>query len=656
MIKMKKVSVLLPSNTNSTYDYLSPSSLELGTLVSVPFRNKEMKGIVWYDSSEDIPFEKLKKVKKVFNGIKLEKKLISFLDFFYKYNLVPISKLFKLVIPQDKSIEEISEKSYLGINTNIPSESSLKLTELQQNAANILKNSVKKNTFERFLIDGVTGSGKTEVYFEAVNEVVKKGNQVLILLPEISLVDSLVERVTERFGFEPYVWHSETKVAKKKKIWKDIYNGKAQLVIGARSSLFLPFKNLDLIIVDEEHDISYKQQDQIIYNARDMAIARGSFENSTTVLVSATPSLESLFNAKEKKYFHLNLPNRIGSAGMPYIKTIDMRKEKMEKDSWISPSLKSAMLETLESGEQVLLFINRRGYAPLTVCKSCGDKIGCSKCDSYLVHHKTKNKLLCHQCGYTEVFLDKCKSCKTENSFLQYGPGIERLLEETNKIFPDKSVSSISSDNSKDFLKTMESLSNGEIDIIIGTQIISKGYHLPNLTLVGVIDADIGLASSDLRASEHTFQLLQQVSGRSGRDEKEGKAFIQTYYPHHPVIHSLVNNSRDEFTEAELFMRERSELPPYGRLANITVTDTSEERLVNFNNYLKSLIPKSDRIKVFGPAPAPITKIRNRYRYKFLIKANKTLDIQKFIENWISGIKKPNSIRLSVDIDPYNFL
>ena len=293
MIKMKKVSVLLPSNTNSTYDYLSPSSLELGTLVSVPFRNKEMKGIVWYDSSEDIPFEKLKKVKKVFNEIKLEKKLISFLDFFYKYNLVPISKLFKLVIPQDKSIEEISEKSDLGINTNIPSESSLKLTELQQNAANILKNSVKKNTFERFLIDGVTGSGKTEVYFEAVNEVVKKGNQVLILLPEISLVDSLVERVTERFGFEPYVWHSETKVAKKKKIWKDIYNGKAQLVIGARSSLFLPFKNLDLIIVDEEHDISYKQQDQIIYNARDMAIARGSFENSTTVLVSATPSLES---------------------------------------------------------------------------------------------------------------------------------------------------------------------------------------------------------------------------------------------------------------------------------------------------------------------------------------------------------------------------
>jgi len=655
MIKMKKVSVLLPVNTNSTYDYLSLDPLELGTLVSVPFRNKEMKGIVWHDSLEEIPSEKLKKITKVHEEFKLEKRLISFLDFFHKYNLVPISKLFKLVIPQDKLIEE-SNISNTSDNLALPSETSLKLTELQEEVAKRVIDSVKKEKFDRFLVDGVTGSGKTEIYFEAVNEVLKKGNQVLILLPEISLVDSLVNRIHKRFGFKPHVWHSETKSSRKKEAWKDIYSGKAKIIVGARSSLFLPFKSLNLIIVDEEHDTTYKQQDQIIYNARDMAIARGSFENSTVILVSATPSLETLFNAKENKYHHLNLPNRIGKAGMPDIKAIDMRKEKMEKDSWISPTLKSSILETLEAGEQVLLFLNRRGYAPLTICKSCGEKIGCSKCDSFLVHHKAKNRLLCHQCGYTEIFKDKCKSCNSENSFLQYGPGIERLLEETIKAFPNKSVSSISSDNSKDFLKTMESLSKGDIDVIIGTQIISKGYHLPNLTLVGVIDADLGLASSDLRASEHTFQLLQQVSGRSGRDEKEGKALIQTYYPHHPVINSLIKNDRDEFTEAELAMRERSNLPPFGRLANITISDTDEERLIKFNKHLASLTPRTKRIKIFGPAPAPITKIRNRYRYKFLVKADKTINIQKFIENWISDIKKPNSIRLLIDIDPYNFL
>ena len=656
MIKMKKISVLLPSNTNSTYDYLSPCSLELGSIVSIPFRNKEMIGIVWYDSNENIPFKKLKKITKVFHEIKFDKKFLSFLEFFRQYNLVSTGKIFKLVIPQNKLINEISDWDANKKETFLSSETKLKLTEFQNDFASKLINSVKKSEFKRFLIDGVTGSGKTEIYFEAVNQVIKKGNQALILLPEISLVDTLVNRVHRRFGFEPSVWHSNTSPSKKKEIWKNVFNGNENLVIGARSSLFLPFKNLNLIVVDEEHDTTYKQQEQIIYNARDMAIARCSFENATVALVSATPSMESLFNAKEQRYYHLNLPKRIGIAGLPSIETIDMRNEKMENDTWISPSLKSSISKTLEKKEQVLLFINRRGYAPLTLCKSCGEKIECRKCDSYLVYHKVKNNLICHQCGYKEIFKNKCKSCDQNNSYIQYGPGIERLLEETKMCFPDSIVKSISSDNSDDFMKTMDELVLGEIDIIIGTQIISKGYHLPNLTLVGIIDADLGLISSDLRASEYTFQLLQQVSGRSGRDKKKGKALIQTYYPHNPVIDALINNDRDKFVEAELKMREQSNLPPYGRLATITISDTNEESLMKFGSYLFSKIPISSAVEVLGPAPAPILKIRNRYRYKFLIKASKKVSIQKFIENWIEDIKKPRTIRLLIDIDPYNFL
>ena len=656
MIKMKKISVLLPSNTNSTYDYLSPYPLELGSIVSIPFRNKETIGIVWYDSNVNIPFEKLKKITKVFQEIKFDKNFLSFLEFFRQYNLAPTGKIFKLVIPQDKLINEISDWNFSNKETVISSETKLKLTDSQNDFASKLINSVKKSEFKRFLIDGVTGSGKTEIYFEAVNQVIKRGSQALILLPEISLVNSLVDRVYKRFGFEPSVWHSKTSPSKKKEIWKNVFSGNENLVIGARSSLFLPFKNLNLIVVDEEHDTTYKQQEQIIYNARDMAIARCSFENATAALVSATPSMESLFNAREQKYYHLNLPKRVGVAGLPSIKIINMRNEKMEKDTWISPSLKSSIIETLEKKEQVLLFINRRGYAPLTLCNSCGGKIECSRCDSYLVYHKLKNNLICHQCGYKEIFRNKCKSCSQNNSFIQYGPGIERLLEETKICFPDSVIKSISSDNSDDFIKTMDELVLGKIDIIIGTQIISKGYHLPNLTLVGIIDADLGLVSSDLRASEYTFQLLQQVSGRSGRDKKKGKALIQTYYPHHPVINALINNDRGKFIEAELMMREKSNLPPFGRLASITISGTNEESLVKFGSYLCSKIPNSNNLEVLGPAPAPILKIRNRYRYKFLIKASKKTNLQKFIENWTQDIKKPKSIRLLIDIDPYNFL
>ena len=655
---MKKVSVLLPTNTNQTYDYLVPKEkeIDIGSFVSVSFRNKQMKGIVWFDSGDKVDKAKLKNILEVYSGIKLKKNYIKFLDFYQKYNLIPLGKILRLILPKDKILESVETSKKEKAKNNLSSKTILSLTKAQKDASKKLINSVSEESFERFLIDGVTGSGKTEIYFEAINQVLIQGNQSLILLPEIALVDSLEERILERFGFEPAVWHSETKISKKRKIWSDVYTGKAKLVIGARSSLFLPFKNLNLIVIDEEHDSTFKQQEQVIYNARDMAIARASHEKSTIVMVSATPSLESLFNVREKKYNHLKLPDRIGSAGLPIINVVDMRKENIEKDSWISATLKSAITETLNNNEQVLLFLNRRGYAPLTICKSCGHKIECKKCDAYLVHHKSRNKIICHQCGFTDKFMKSCPSCNIEDSFLQYGPGIERITEEVVKLFPKKSVSSISSDNAKNVIDILDSLEKGSTDIVIGTQIISKGYHLPNLTLVGVIDADLGLASSDLRASEHTFQLLQQVSGRSGREEKQGRALIQTYYPDHPVIKSLTNSNREEFVNAELSSRKRLELPPYGRLANITLSDTKEERLINFCKKLSTLIPKSKRLIVFGPAPAPITKIRNRYRYKFLLKTDKNVNIQEFIKQWLSKVKKPNTTRILIDVDPYNFL
>ena len=655
---MKKVSILLPTNTNQTYDYLVPekTKLELGSFVSVPFRNKEMKGIVWFDSGNKVAKEKLKTVSKVYKEIKVERNYISFLDFFYKYNLTPISKILRLVLPKDNILENFENNYNDKKKVDLSSETKINLTKLQKNLAERLSKSVKKNKFERFLIDGVTGSGKTEIYFEAINEALRIGNQSLILLPEIALVDSLFKRVKDRFGFKPAIWHSDTKISEKRKIWNDVATGKLKLVIGARSALFLPFKNLNLIVIDEEHDSTYKQEEHVIYNARDMAIARASFENSIIVLASATPSMESIFNVRLNKYNQLSLPKRIGSAGLPAINVIDMREEYIEKDSWISPTLKSAIVENLNNNEQTLLFLNRRGYAPLTICKSCGHKIECKKCDSYLVHHKIRNIFICHQCGFSAEYQKECSECHSKSSFIQYGPGIERLNEELKKLFPKKIISAISSDNSKNIADVMYSLEKGEIDIIIGTQIISKGYHLPNLTLVGIIDADLGLASSDLRASENTFQLLQQVAGRSGREEKPGRAFIQTYYPDHPVILSLVNSDKEKFINIELSARERSELPPYGRLASITLSDINEEKLVKFCKELSSVIPISKKVKILGPAPAPITKIRNRYRYKFLIKANKNVNIQEYIRQWFFDKKKPNSIRILIDIDPYNFL
>ena len=657
---MQKVSVLLPTNNDDTYYYYVSKDMQvsLGTFVKVPFRNKIMLGIVWYDGDDKVDPKKIKKVIEILPIEDLTRNLIDFLNFFHRYNVVAIGKILRLVLPQDYLLQlpKRSLKRFQTTNDIKSKDTHLDLTSDQKKSASSIIKSIKEGKFSRFLIDGVTGSGKTEIYFEAINEVLKQGKQSLVLLPEIALTNVLVSRIEDRFGSKPGIWHSSMKASERSNIWKEIANGNAKLVVGARSALFLPFKDLGLIVVDEEHDASYKQTEKVIYNARDMAISRASFEKITVILASATPSLETLLNAKEGKYTRLRIKERVGPAILPEVSTIDMRQENIDKGRWISPTLQKRIIQTLENGEQVLLFLNRRGYAPLTLCRKCGHRIDCRKCDSFLVHHKEKNTLLCHQCGFSDSYKDFCYSCKAKNSFIPYGPGIERINEEVKDIFPEANVALLSSDNVKESNVILEQVYKGSIDIIIGTQIISKGHHFPNLTLVGILDADLGFLSSDLRASERTFQLLHQVSGRSGREEKLGSAMIQTYFHDHPVIKSLCKNDRKGFTEVELKIRKRSLLPPYGRLASIIVSSKDEGKVQEFCKKLKSLIPSSKNIRVLGPAPSPIMRIRNRVRYRFLIKAAKNSDIQRFIKEWIGKTKIPNSMRVIIDVDPYDFL
>ena len=717
---MKKVSVLLAMNTPRAYDYSISDNFEAkpGDFVKVPFRNKEVVGIIWDESPEGIEESKLKKVIEYYPAYKLSNNILYFIKFFSRYNYTFLGRVLKLFIPHPYLIEkgktslkykinkeipykitktkarksvlelfeagnkvlssaEIIEKANVSysvvkklIEENILIEASTKdyenlpklnpkkfdLNKDQLSASESIIKSIHSNTFERFLIDGVTGSGKTEVYFEAIEEALKANKQSLILLPEISLTETLFDRIRTRFGLEPSMWHSDLSKKKRREIWQDVHHGSSKLIIGARSSLFLPFKNLGLIIIDEEHDHSYKQQEGVIYHARDMAISLASFERIPVVMVSATPSLETVLNIQEGKYTKLVLPERIGNAILPMIDFIDMRDEEYVKNQWISEKLKHEIEETLSRGEQSLIFLNRRGYAPITLCKSCGHRLECPKCDSYLVEHKFNPKLICHQCGFTMKPINSCPECQSEDSLIAYGPGIERITDEVLKVFPSAKIATLSSDNSKDSHKILKDMKKGLIDILIGTQIISKGHHFPLLTCVGVVDADLGMANGDLRAAEKTYQLLHQVSGRTGREKRPGKSFLQTYFPAHPVIKSLVEGKKEKFQEAELKTRENNNLPPYGRLASIILSDTNSFKLVEFCNKLKKSIPHSDEIIVLGPVPAPMTKVRGRTRYRFLLKSGKETNIQKYLDFWMNNLKKPSSIRLTVDIDPYYFL
>ena len=540
-----------------------------------------------------------------------------------------------------------------------PSRERATLTKAQSAAAQELCT----NTADGFtvtLLDGITGSGKTEVYFEAIAQALKAGKQALVLMPEIALTGAFLARCEKRFGARPAEWHSGITPSMRGRVWRAVAEDKAKLVVGARSALFLPFPDLGLIVVDEEHDQAYKQQDRVAYQARDMAVVRGHLGDCPVVLSSATPSIESLVNADQGRYQHIQLKSRYKAAGLPALQAIDMRKAPPERGAWLSPVLIEAMAETLERGEQALLFLNRRGFAPLTLCRKCGFRFECPNCSAWLVEHRFRHRLECHHCGKFVPIPDECPNCGAEDSLVACGPGVERIAEEVAELFPEARLAILSSDMTPsiaDLRETLREIEEREVDIVIGTQLVAKGHHFPGLALVGVVDADLGLAQGDPRAAERTFQLLSQVTGRAGRDAIKGRGLLQTYMPEHPVIAALVAGDRDTFYAQEIAAREEAGMPPFGRLAALLITAGNRVAAESYAREVARAAPPAAQIQVLGPAEAPLSVIRGRYRYRLLVKATREADLQAYLELWLSQVPKARGdIRLTVDIDPYSFL
>ncbi len=518
----------------------------------------------------------------------------------------------------------------------------------------------KTRRYNTTLLKGVTGSGKTEVYLEAVAECLRQGRQALVLLPEIALTAEFLTRVEARFGARPAEWHSGVTMTERRRVWKMVGQNGAQLVVGARSALYLPYQDLGLIVVDEEHDTSYKQEDGVLYSARDMAVLRATYANSQVILASATPSLETWVNAEAGKYDRVDLTSRFGTAQMPDMRAIDMRAEKLPSNRWISPTLASAVRARIELGEQALLFINRRGYAPITLCRACGEQVGCDNCDARMVEHRFLKRLVCHQCGETKPMPDACPSCEVEGKMAPVGPGVERMAEEVSELFPEARVAVLSSDlfsSARALKEQIQAIAKGEADIIIGTQLVAKGHNFPLLTLVGVIDADLGLQGSDLRAAERTFQLMRQVAGRAGRSEKKGTALLQSFQPEHPVIRAILSGDEEGFWRAEAREREAAGVPPYGRMAGIVLSSPDVQEVFDLGGDMARRDGPLRAIgaQLFGPAPAPIARIRGRHRVRLLVKAPKGVPLQAALAKWAAQFKLPNNVRLSIDIDPQNF-
>ena len=534
-------------------------------------------------------------------------------------------------------------------------------TDDQQRAVETLRSAVDAKTFSVSLLDGVTGSGKTEVYFEAVARALAQGQQALIMLPEIALTSQFMSRFAERFGGAPVEWHSALSPLDRARAWRWVAEGQARVVVGARSALFLPYPDLGLVIVDEEHDQGYKQDDRVHYQARDMAVVRGSLGAFPVVLASATPSIESHVNASTGRYRHVVLPGRYSGAELPEITGIDLRAEQPDKGRWLAPPLVSAVEETLAKGQQSLLFLNRRGYAPLTLCRACGHRIECPQCTAWLVEHRFRNRLHCHHCGFSLPVPEKCAKCGEEGGLVACGPGVERVAEEVAERFPAARLALLSSDlipGLVEMRQVIKGIENGEADIIIGTQIVAKGHHFPDLSLVGVVDGDLGLAQgADPRAGERTFQLLHQVTGRAGRAYAGGRGMVQTYNPDHPVMQAIISGDRESFLAQEIRVRQRGLLPPFGRLAALVISARDKTLAENAAREIARAAPYSEKIQVLGPAEAPLAIIRGRHRWRLLVKASRELDIQSYIRAWMEAVPPiKGDLRLSIDIDPYSFL
>lgn len=718
----KRVQVLLPLPLPRAYDYAVPNGMDLqpGDYVRVPFGKKEIAGVVWsLDADHSLPASKVKVISEKYPTAPMSEAGRQFVDWVARYTMADPGSVLKMALSMPEAlpapkletvytlsgkadgkvtaqrqrvldvlqdgtargasdlaaeagctpavIRAMAEAGWLNAIERVPekytadirmSDAGVSFSDNQQAAADYLRQAVAERKFSTTLLDGVTGSGKTEVYFDAVAEALKQGRQALILLPEISLSAQFINRFKRRFGIEPAIWHSDVTPAKRRDIWAGVAAGRIPVVAGARSALFLPFADLGAIIVDEEHEASYKQEEGVMYHARDMSIVRAHLGAAPVILVSATPSLETMANAQSGKYGYLHLPGRHAGATLPEMKIIDLKKDQPERQRFLAPSLVAALKTTLAAGEQSLLFLNRRGYAPLTLCRTCGYRFQCPSCSAWLVEHKKKKNLQCHHCGHCQIVPRDCPSCHDDQGFAACGPGVERIEEEVRHYLPEARTMILASDimtTAVALEKAIASIENGEVDVIVGTQMIAKGHHFPDLTLVGVVDADLGLAGGDLRAGERTFQLLHQVAGRAGRGAKPGQVFLQTFMPEQSVIRALAGHDRDVFLAAETKERERAQMPPFGRLAGVIISGPDETKLDLFCRSLAQRAPRYDDVRVLGPAPAPLAFLRGNHRRRFLIKTTRDVAIQKYIDGWLDGVQVPSTMQLKVDIDPQSF-
>ena len=649
-----RVPILLPNIFNHPFTYETNIKLKLGDYVEVPFGKSKATGVVWDEFEKNINKNFVtKQVIKKFNIPSLNKNIIKFLNWFSEYNMIPKGMALKLLLLSSKVIEELPKKNYENFNDKIINQE-FKLT-LQQKE-NLKSMNYSNQKFKVHVLQGVTGSGKTIVYFEALRKILKNGFQGLILLPEIGLTSQFEKKFIDFFGFKPAIWHSGITKKNKEIIWSGVVNKKINVVIGARSSLFLPFKNLGLIIVDEEHDQSYKQDEGIIYNARDMAVSRASFENIPINLVTAVPSIETFHNIKKGKYTSSKLHKRYKNASLPNYEIVNLNKIKLESQSWISKEIIDKVNIHLKKNDQVLFFLNRRGFSPHALCKKCLKSFSCPNCSINLVYHKNKKILLCHYCGYKSQLFKKC-SIDEMCDFIFCGPGVERIYDEVKKNFPLKKISIFSSDtmNKKNSGDILKKIVNNEIQILVGTQLISKGFHFPNLNCIIVVDIDLTSQGHDLRGTEKNLQLYHQLAGRAGRTGKPATVYFQTYNLNTNMISDITNSNPDIFLEKELELRRSNNLPPFQRFISLIVTGTDEKKVEKDSVKLKNFIEKFIDGKVLGPVNAPIFRLKRKFRVRLLVRGKKSLNVQNSLAKIIAKFKFSSGIKLTVDVDPINF-
>lgn len=697
-------------------------AIEFGSVVIAPLGPRQVLGIVWEPdrlSAQDVPESKLRPLLEVLPVPPLPERLRRLIEWTADYYCTSLSSVARMALgsmaalrgggttteyrltgqeparltPQraaaldalqgeQASIKELADRASVseGVLRGMvgagllepvvvdldrryplarPEHAEPTLSEGQQAAADIFVEAVNDRKFAPFLLDGVTGSGKTETYFEAVAEALRLGRQVLVLLPEIALTENFLRRFEHRFGVPPILWHSSLKSSERRRAWRAIVAGEAQVVVGARSALFLPYAELGLIVVDEAHEVSFKQDDGVRYNARDVAVMRAKFEAIPVVLASATPALESMQLAEAGVYRKIDLPARFGGAQLPDIQILDLRQEPPERGKWLAPRLVEEMKARLARGEQSLLFLNRRGYAPLTLCRQCGYRFQCPHCTAWLVEHRFSQRLACHHCGHEVPVPDACPECGTGDCLVACGPGVERIADEVAEVLPEARVALVTSDTMNTAEAVGEFVAKAEgkaIDVIVGTQLVTKGYHFPDLTLVGVVDADLGLEGGDLRAAERTYQQVAQVAGRAGRGEKPGEVLIQTRHPEASVISALAAGDRDAFYAAEIEARRDANAPPFGRWAAIIVSSEDQSEAKAAARAIGGTAPNHPDMLVLGPAPAPLSLLRGRHRFRLLINARRSAELQKTLRDWLEPLQFPRGVRVNIDIDPYSFV